>query len=189
MFPEGISVYTACTACQRTFAEADDMPESFCSYHKTMLGIAETGIMPAPLMIANTALACDANQLSFRRLAELYGVPHTVIDVPHDSGEEAVRYVADQLRALAPQLEELCHRKLAPQTLQNAVACSQRTITAYRAYLKKRRQVSLPTTMTGELCPMIANHVMLGRPKGLRQKTHLLDAHHAQLTGLHEGHL
>ena len=57
MFPEGIAVYAACTACQRFFgeaAEAGGVPESFCSYHKTMLGMAESGVLPAPLMIANT---------------------------------------------------------------------------------------------------------------------------------------
>lgn len=179
MFPEGISAYVACTACQRVFAEAaeaDDVPESFCSYHKTMLGIAETGVMPAPLMIANTTLACDANQLSFRRLAEFYQVPHTVIDIPHANDEEAVHYVADQLRALAPQLEELCRRKLDPQVLRETVACSRRAIETYRAYLKKRGQVSLPATMTGELCTMIANHVMLGRPESEQYMRRILRA-------------
>ena len=39
MFPEGLSVYVACTACQHVFAERAEVsgiPESFCSYHKTM---------------------------------------------------------------------------------------------------------------------------------------------------------
>jgi benzoyl-CoA reductase/2-hydroxyglutaryl-CoA dehydratase subunit BcrC/BadD/HgdB len=168
MFPEGISVYTACTACQQVFseaAEAADVPESFCSYHKTMLGMAETGVMPAPLMIVNTTLVCDANQLSFRRLAQHYEVPHTVIDVPHDTGEESVAYVAEQLRNLVPQLEELCGKKLDETRLQETVARSQRTLTMYRKFLANRGQVSLPTTMTGELCSMIATHVMLGRPE------------------------
>lgn len=179
MFPEGISAYVACTGCQRVFAEAaeaNDVPESFCSYHKTMLGAAETGVMPRPLMIANTTLACDANQLSFRRLADYYRTPHTVIDVPHENGPDAVSYVADQLRALTPQLEELCRRKLEPEALRAAVACSQRTIETYRAFLDQRGQVSLPSTMTGELCTMIANHVMLGRPESERYMRQLLQA-------------
>jgi benzoyl-CoA reductase/2-hydroxyglutaryl-CoA dehydratase subunit BcrC/BadD/HgdB len=168
MFPEGISVYVACTACQQVFAEAaeaSDVPESFCSYHKTMLGMAETGVMPAPLMIANTTLACDANQLSFRRLSQLYQVPHAVIDIPHDTGEDAVDYVALQLRALVPQLEELAGKKLDEGRLRETIACSRRTIETYRQYLALRGGVSLNTTMTGELCSMIATHVMLGRPE------------------------
>ncbi|HCT89920.1 MAG TPA: 2-hydroxyacyl-CoA dehydratase [Lachnospiraceae bacterium] len=190
MFPEGIAVYAACTACQRFFgetAEADGVPESFCSYHKTMLGMAESGVLPAPLMIANTTLACDANQLSFRRLAELYQVPHMVIDVPHDCGEEAVHYVADQLRALGAQLEEQCRRKLNPLALKEAVECSRRTIEIYRAYLSKRGGISLPVTMTGELCSMISTHVMLGRPESEDYALRLLraaeDAPHAAVSG------
>ena len=75
MFPEGLSVYVACTACQHVFAECAEtsgIPESFCSYHKTMIGMAESGVLPKPLLIAGTTLACDANQLSFRHLAAHY---------------------------------------------------------------------------------------------------------------------
>lgn len=179
MFPEGMSAYVACTACQRFFgeaAEAGGVPETFCSYHKTMLGMAESGVLPAPLMIANTTLACDANQLSFRRLAELYRVPHTVIDIPHDIGEDAVQYVAGQLRTLGTQLEDQCHRKLDPLALRETVARSRRTIEAYRAYLAKRGSVTLPVTMTGELCSMIATHVMLGRPESEAYASALLQA-------------
>lgn len=179
MFPEGMSAYVSCTACQRPFgeaAEAAGVPETFCSYHKTMLGLAESGVLPAPLMIANTTLACDANQLSFRRLAELYGVPHTVIDIPHDCSEDAVDYVAGQLRTLGVQLEDLCHKKLDPQALRETVARSQRTLETYRAYMERRGAVTLPVTMTGELCSMIATHVMLGRPESEAYARQLLRA-------------
>lgn len=179
MFPEGISVYTACTACQRVFsetAEAADVPESFCSYHKTMLGMAETGVMPPPLMIANTTLACDANLLSFRRLAKQYQVPHVVIDVPHSCGKDAVEYVADQLRGLSAQMEDLCHRKLDPQALRETMARSRRTLEAYHAFVQKRGGISLPSTMTGELCSMIATHVMLGRSESEAYMGRLLQA-------------
>ncbi len=169
MFPEGLSAYLACTAAQNVFAqhsEAGDIPESFCSYHKTLLGAAETGVMPRPMLIANTTLACDANQLSFRRLAEFYQTPHAVIDVPDRPDEDAVAYVADQLRRVTEQMEDLSHRKLDPETLRAAVDCSRRTVEKYRAFLARRSQVTLDTTMTGELCSLIVNHVMLGTPEG-----------------------
>jgi hypothetical protein len=179
MFPEGISAYLACTACQGVFAEtaeAHDIPETFCSYHKTMLGMAQSGVMPKPAMIVNTTLACDANQLSFRRLANHYQTPHAVIDIPDRQDEEAVRYVADQLRAVTPQLEDCTHRKLDPEALKATVARSQRTIETYRAYLARRGAVSLPTTMTGELCSLISNHVMLGRVESESYVARLLRA-------------
>lgn len=168
MFPEGISAYLACTGCQNVFAETAecaDVPETFCSYHKTMLGAAESGVMPKPLMIANTTLACDANQLSFRRLADFYQCPHTVIDIPHSIGEDAVQYVAEQLRLFARRLEELSGRRLDEDTLRETLERSRRTVETYKSYLARRGEISLPTTMTGEMCSMIANHVMLGRPE------------------------
>ena len=152
------------------------MPESFCSYHKTMLGLAETGVMPKPLMIANTTLACDANQLSFRRLADFYQTPHAVIDIPYDCDEDAVMYVANQLRKFAGQLEDLTHRKLDGDTLREAVARSQRTVETFRAYLARRGSVTLPTTMLGELCNFVAGHVLLGRPESEEYAAELLRA-------------
>ena len=153
MFPEGMSAYVACTACQSVFAEkaeASNVPESLCSYHKTMLGLAESGVLPRPLLVANTTLACDANQVSFRRLAEFYGAPHAVVDVPGRETEEAVEYVAGQLRDVTAMLEELCGRRLDPDALRARLASSRRSIELYRAYLKKRGGVSLPATMSGE---------------------------------------
>ena len=73
------------------------IPESFCSYHKTMLGMAETGVLPKPLMIAGTTLACDANQLSFRRLAALYPAPLTIIDVPGRADDSVRRWPASPI--------------------------------------------------------------------------------------------
>lgn len=141
MFPEGISAYLACTNCQNVFAqesEAGDVPESFCSYHKTMIGLAESGVMPAPLMIANTTLACDANQLSFSRLSDSYRIPHTVIDVPYISNPESIHYVADQLRGLTARLEDLSHRKLNEEQLKEAVARSAATLSQYQKFLAVR---------------------------------------------------
>ena len=179
MFPEGISVYLACTACQRVFAEAaeaDDVPESFCSYHKTMLGLAQSGVMPRPLLIANTTLACDANQLSFRRLADFYQTPHFVVDVPCSGGADAVDYVAGQLRELTLLLEDLYHRKLDPQALRETMVRSRQTLELQRAFMRQRGRVSLPVTMTGELCSIIATHVLLGRPESELYLRRLLSA-------------
>lgn len=171
MFPEGISAYVANTACDEVFvetSESHDIAETFCSYHKLMIGVAETGIMPRPLMIANTTLACDANQLSFPRLAKFYDVPHYVIDVPTTADEDAVVYVADQLRELTALLEDATHRSLDPEALRATMVNSRRTIQAYQRSLALRGKVSLDTTMTSELCAMISTHIMLGRPEALR---------------------
>lgn len=169
MFPEGLSVYVACTACQHVFAERAEtsgIPESFCSYHKTMIGMAESGVLPKPLLIAATTLACDANQLSFRHLAAHYPAPLTLIDVPAREDDAAVAYVADQLRELARTLETLTGRKLDEAKLRESMACANRTLALMREYADLRAEVSQDTTMTGELCSLIATHCLLGHADG-----------------------
>lgn len=179
MFPEGLSAYIANTACEEVFvetSEAHDIAETFCSYHKLMMGVAETGVMPKPLMIANTTLICDANQLSFPRLANFYDVPHCVIDVPNAADSDAVDYVADQLRDLATMLEDLSHRSLDKEMLRETMVNSRKTIEIYQRTLALRGKISLDTTMTSELCAMISTHIMLGRHEALRFMEDLLKA-------------
>jgi benzoyl-CoA reductase/2-hydroxyglutaryl-CoA dehydratase subunit BcrC/BadD/HgdB len=169
MFPEALSVYIANTACEQVFADAAenaDVPESFCSYHKIMIGLAETGVLPKPLLIANTTLACDANQLSFRRLAQELQIPHVVVDVPNNIGDDAVNYVAEQLRSVTAALEDVCHRKMNEDRLRATMCISDRSIKTYREYLELRANCSMPVTMSGELFSLSAVHVFLGTPQG-----------------------
>lgn len=168
MFPEALSLYLTHTGCEQVFAEAAenaDVPESFCSYHKIMIGLAETGVLPKPLLIANTTLACDANQLSFRRLAQFYQIPHLVVDVPDSISDEAVSYVASQLQSITSMLEDSFRRKLEEEKLCAAVGMSARSLQGCREYLELRARCSLPSTMSGELFSLVATHVFLGTPE------------------------
>ena len=69
---EGFSCYLSASRVERTFlqqAENAGISETLCSYHKTFIGAAQTGLLPKPKCIVYTNLACDANLLTFRRLA------------------------------------------------------------------------------------------------------------------------
>ena len=117
MFPEVVSTYvgnTACSGCFADVAEGNNVPESFCSYHKIMIGMAECGVLPAPALIANTTLACDANQVLFRRLAEFYGVPQFVVDVPRSQSEASVDFVEARLYELIAVMEDELRPPLRP---------------------------------------------------------------------------
>ena len=100
------------------------MPESYCSYHKLLLGLAESGVMPAPLCVLNTSLACDANQLTFRRLAQHYQVPRFTVDVPLADSPADLAYVAGQLREMGAFLEQCSGKKLDVGKLRQALAYS-----------------------------------------------------------------
>ena len=163
--PEALALFAANTAIEQPFIEAaqeNGAPETLCSFHQTLLGLAETNVLKAPRMIANTTLACDANQLTFRRLAEIWKVPHFVVDVPFEISEDAVSYVADQLMEMQTLAETCCHKKVSLTALKAAVARSIRTQEQYRKYLSLRPHVHLPEIMTPELLSVISNHLYLG---------------------------
>ena len=87
---EGISCYLSASRAERGFlqqAENTGLSETLCSYHKTFIGAAEKGVLPRPRCIVYTSLACDANLLTFRSLAQMYDVPAFFIDIPLQQNE------------------------------------------------------------------------------------------------------
>lgn len=171
MFPEALSCYLSGAGAERGFIDAAEkagIPETFCSYHKILLGAAETGVLPKPRFILNTTFACDANTLTFRRLAQFYSVPHFVLDIPQDQSEEAVQYVADQLKQFGEKMSALLGKPLDEDALRQAVARSQKTISIYHRYLTERAKKSMPDEMTSEMYAAFALHVLLGTPQALQ---------------------
>jgi benzoyl-CoA reductase/2-hydroxyglutaryl-CoA dehydratase subunit BcrC/BadD/HgdB len=166
--PEALACYVVNTAAEASLietAEEKGASESLCSFHKVLMGLAESGVLKKPMMIANTTMACDANQLSFRTLADLWHVPHAVIDVPYHVNEDAVAYVASQLKDLSRMTEEACGRKLDEDRLRACLARSVKTQAYYRKYLSLRPGVHLPESMTPEMLSVISNHLYLGLPE------------------------
>ena len=171
MFPEGLSCYLVSTSAEAPFlqcAEDRGVPESYCSYHKLLIGLAEAGVLPRPKVILNTSLACDANQLTFRRLAEFYRVPHFTVDVPHRDSEDAVTYVAEQLREMGKFLSAHTGRALDENRLRKAMTYSRSAFRDYARYLELRTTRSLPGDMTAEMFAVAALHVHQGSPESAR---------------------
>ena len=85
---EELGCFLSGTQAEQSFlqyAESQGLPDTFCSYHRVFIGAAEKGLMPKPQFILNTTLACDANLLTFRRLAEYFQVSQFVVDVPYET--------------------------------------------------------------------------------------------------------
>lgn len=83
--------------------------------------------------IVNTSLVCDANNLTFRELADHYGIPRFYVDVPPEQSEDGVAFVADQLRELKKFLEDQTGKHLDEDRLKGVVARSKRTMDLLRA--------------------------------------------------------
>lgn len=165
---EGFGCFLSGTQAERAFlqhAENEGLPETFCSYHKVFIGAAEKGLMPKPRFIVNTTLACDANLLTFRRLAEYYGVEQYVIDVPYGQDDGAVDYVAEQLRGMKAFVERQTGRKIDDFQLQKAVERSQRSMDNYDRYMTLRAEKQIMETVTDHMYEAFALHNLLGSDK------------------------
>lgn len=175
--PEALAAYITCTAAEQPFLNRADeagVSETMCSYHRNLIGTAEAGVLKKPLMIANTTLACDANQLTFRHLEQLWHVPHVTIDVPYEISGDAVIYVTEQLKGLAKTAEEVSGKKLDPDRLRDCISLSRRTMRNYRRYLARRPEVHFPEAMTPELLDAINNHLYLGTEEAFEFSRRLL---------------
>ena len=162
---EGLGCFLSGAWAEKAFlkyAESEGLPETFCSYHKVFIGAAERGLMPKPQFVINTTLACDANLLTFRRLAEFYQVPQLVLDIPYEQDEDAVAYVAGQLRDMRRFLEAHTGRRVEEDALRAAVARSQRSMDNFRRYMELRADRQILGDLTGEMFSAFTLHTLLG---------------------------
>ena len=165
---EGFGCFLSGTQAEQSFlhyAESEGLPETFCSYHKVFIGAAEKGLMPKPRFILNTTLACDANLLTFRRLAEYFDVPQFVVDVPYAADQDSVDYVAGQLRQMVVFLEKHTGQKLDQDLLKETVARSVRSLANFDRYMTLRADKQLIGEITGEMFSAFALHNLLGSPE------------------------
>ncbi|MDI6830599.1 MAG: 2-hydroxyacyl-CoA dehydratase family protein [Actinomycetota bacterium] len=78
-----------------------------CSYHRCVLGCALEGFLPEPDLLLAVNYPCDSAPLSFSFAADLYGIPHRVLDVPLSGEEEDLEILADQMEECAAAMLSL----------------------------------------------------------------------------------
>lgn len=162
---EGFSAYLTGAWSQKfclDYASHIGVPETFCSYHRIFLGAAEKGVMPRPRFIIHTNLACDANQITFRRMEEHYQVPHFSLDIPYAQNEEAVVYVAEQLRRMTEFINEVSGQKIEAGALRSAIRRSRISIENYKSFLQKQKDHYICGDITSEMYASFAYHPLLG---------------------------
>lgn len=162
---ESFSCFLAASKAERAMlqqAENSGLSETLCSYHKTFLGAAEKGLLPRPKCIVYTNLTCDANLVTFRRLAELFDVPSFAIDVPMQQNGENVAYVADQLRGLAAFLEQQTGKTIKEDRLIRRLETSRRTLRQHETFQMLRADKYIPEDLVSPLYAGMANNILLG---------------------------
>ena len=165
MCAELYSAFINGTYAEAVFAQAaeeEGIPETYCSYHKILLGSAYLKLLCSPAFIVNTSHVCDANNLTFRELADTYGIDQFYLDVPLRRDEESVFYVAEQLRELVPFLEAHTGKKLEEEKLHTIMLRSAHTIRTFKDVLKEKQRAYLPSDVTSELYEIYLAHNGLG---------------------------
>ena len=162
---ESFSCYLTASSAERAFlqsAEDSGLSETLCSYHKTFIGAAEKGLLPKPKCIVYTNLACDANLLTFQRLAEFFHVPVFSIDVPSGQTSENVVYVAAQLRALRGFLEQTTGHQIDEDKLVQRVKRGYKTLQQFDAFQSARADRFIPSDLVSPLYSGMTNNILLG---------------------------
>lgn len=167
-FVEGLACYINGAGAERYFldyAENLGIPKSYCSYHKTLLGGAFSGVIPKPNFVINTTLACDANILTFRSLADYWDVPHFVLDVPNEYNEETIAYVELQLKEAVKFMEKTLGKKFDMDKLRDVLETENRSIEMYNDFVDKLATKYMPNTLTSEMYKLFFTHILLGTDK------------------------
>ncbi len=165
---EGLGCFLSGAEAERPFfeyAESEGLPETFCSYHKAFIGAAELSLMPKPLFIISTSLACDANMLTFRRLSKYYGVPHFVIDIPYDQSEDDILYVRQQLLDMKKFIEHVSGNRIDEAVLSEKVRMSQRSLDNYYEFIKEKSDKMILSDINSEMFSCFMLHTLLGTEK------------------------
>lgn len=162
---ESFSCYLSASGAERGFlqqAENAGLSETLCSYHKTFIGAAEMDVLPKPRCIVYTNLTCDANLVTFKRLAEHFQVPVFCVDVPMEQDEENVSYVAGQLRELAAFLEEQTGRAIDEERMKVRLRRSRRSLDNYARFQKLRANRYVPSDLVTPLYAGMTANLLLG---------------------------
>ena len=164
-FTEGMAAYLNGAACEHSFiryAEDSGIPQTYCSYHKALLGAVLSNVIPVPRFAAYTTLACDANLNTFRSIADYFHIPCFAVDVPGLESADTVAYVSDQLRDLANAVGHIMGKRLDEDRLKEIIRRENHCVRMACEQLDLLADRFIPTDLTSEMNKIFPTHVNIG---------------------------
>ena len=146
-------------------AESEGIAPTLCSYHKTFIGAADSGIIPKPAFAATTSMICDANVNTFRHLARRHQIPCYMLDIPDSYSPDGEMYVVEQLREMTAMLEDLFHRPLDMQRLSEILERENQSKQYFMDFLDASVGKDYPSTLTLQMFMLFATHLNIGTPE------------------------
>lgn len=123
-----------------------------CSFHRCIAGAAQSDCLPRPRALLASTHLCDGAPLLFQNMADHYGVPYYILDVPYHPLPEAEAYVAEQLEEIWRALADLVGQKPDYARLAEAIRFSNAFRENMEAVERMRQHVPAP----------ISGNIMLG---------------------------
>lgn len=143
-------------------AEEAGASKTICSFHRVFHGAMHSGVVPSPKMVIYTNLCCDANMIGFPHIIDHYKIPSFFVEVPYERSEEAVEYVAAQLRKMVTFISDTSGKKISDNALRESVQRSHRTSEYYQEQLKYQADHALKGDIACDLYAAFTGHIMLG---------------------------
>ena len=132
-YPEMASAVVASAGLAPRFidraAEEGFSPDA-CSFHRCMLGCAVESYLPEPDFLLTANYPCDSAPLSFAFIADLYGIPHQIIEVPLPGRKGRDELLAEQLEEAAQKMAGISGltAKRLKEGMENAVELSNQAL-------------------------------------------------------------
>lgn len=149
------------------YAQSLGIAPTLCSYHKTFVGAAESGVVALPSYAVTTSLSCDGNLNTFRYLQKTKQVPFTLLDIPYEDDEASVDYLARQLEQLARELSARFDRPFSMERLQETLAIENETRQELFRFYQLLQERYYPGELTSQLYLMMGVHLLMGEQKFL----------------------
>ena len=144
------------------YAQSEGVSPTLCSYHKGFIGAVDSKVIPKPKFAVTTSFACDGNLNTFRYLAQKQNLDYTLLDIPFESDEDAIKYVTIQLENLVKELEIKCNKKMDLDYLKEIITIENETKQYLKEFLELKKDTYYPATMTTQLYLSMATHLYIG---------------------------
>ena len=123
-FVEFIGAMLASTGTSDDFVEAAEQAGyagDTCGFHRSVMGAALKGIMPIPDFLIGTTCPCSGGIAVIENLARHFQKDLFILNVPQESTNESVRYLADQIERMVEFVSQHTGKPLDKDLLRQAV--------------------------------------------------------------------
>ncbi len=146
-FVEFIGAMLSSTGAVATFlegAEQSGFGTDGCSYHRSVLGAAEKGIMPKPEVLIGTTCPCTGGIAVIENLAKIFNKETFILHIPQDESSENVRFLAGLIKDMVEFVELRTGIKLNRNRFLEAIENSNRMRNILGEVYEMARKVPSP---------------------------------------------